>query len=153
VKKTRKPVQIDWDELEDAFDWNDPESHAYLDLETGEVVQWSELLDEEERSEITERIDDDPDRYAVIEPPSSGEAWRWMAAFAATVADPGLRRLLDLALGGKGAFGRFKRAMDDHPAERERWFAFRDERLHEAIEAWLAELEIEIADPPPWRTA
>ena len=37
---------------------------------------------------------------------------------------------MQVALDGRGACRRFKNAPLDFPAERERWFAFRRERLH-----------------------
>jgi hypothetical protein len=42
------------------------------------------------------------------------------------------------AIDGKGAFRRFKDVLMSHGAERERWFAFRSERLRVFMEAWLA---------------
>lgn len=147
----RSPIEIHWRDLEDAFDWSSPDMHAYLDRETGEVLQWSESEGEEVHEERCERIDAEPERYAKIEPPESGEVARWMEAFAETVTDPGLRRALDVALAGKGAFGRFKYALGASARERERWFEFRQARLREQIDAWLEAHEIEAATPPPWQ--
>lgn len=152
IKGERRRPRIDWDGLEIAFVWNDSQSHAYLDLETGDVFQWSDFMGDEERAEVTDQIDEDPDRYERIEPPSSGEVWRLMEEFAESIADRTLHRLLDVALRGKGAFGGFKRALENFPSERNRWFAFHDERLHEAIEAWLADREVAPENEPPWRS-
>jgi hypothetical protein len=66
-----------------------------------------------------------------------------MAAFVETVADRRLREMLDLALDGRGAFRRFKAVLSDHPVERERWFAFRQEHLDQDMKEWLAENDIE----------
>jgi len=55
--------------------------------------------------------------------------------------------MLDLALDGRGAFRRFKAVLSDYPVERERWFAFRQERLDQEIKEWLAENDIE---PTTW---
>jgi hypothetical protein len=49
-----------------------------------------------------------------------------------------LSDLLTQAIDGKGAFRRFKDVLMSHGAERERWFAFRSERLRVFMEAWLA---------------
>lgn len=68
-----------------------------------------------------------------------------MAEFAASVAERPRRRLLEVALGGKGAFRRFKDVLSDYPADRKRWFAFHDERLREAAREWLEEHGVEAA--------
>lgn len=61
-----------------------------------------------------------------------------MASFVETLEDDGdaRDRLMD-ALGGKGAFGRFRNLLRDYPNLRERWFAARTERLVDEARAWL----------------
>jgi hypothetical protein len=73
-----------------------------------------------------------------IEPVSSREQYRWMERFIPMVEDKPLSDLLTQAIDGKGAFRRFKDVLMSHGAERERWFAFRSERLRVFMEAWLA---------------
>jgi hypothetical protein len=65
-----------------------------------------------------------------------------MEDFATSVANPGLRQLLEVALDGSGAFRRFKNVLADHPADRGRWFAFRAERVREAMRDWLESNDI-----------
>ena len=74
-----------------------------------------------------------------------------MAEFAGTVDGARLRDRLEAALDGRGAFRRFKNVLADHPAERERWFAFRDERLSVVAREWLEEHRIEPTTQPPKR--
>lgn len=50
--------------------------------------------------------------------------------FNATVRNPRLQEKLERAISGRGAFQYFKDVLLDDPAERERWFRFKDERLH-----------------------
>ena len=52
-----------------------------------------------------------------------------------------------MALDGRGAFRRFKDVLADYPAERERWFGFRDECLRQAMDEWLADHDIEPTNP------
>jgi len=77
------------------------------------------------------------DRYVQIPRIESYEAYNDMVEFAATVEDPHLRELLELALDGKGAFRRFKSVLARYPKERERWFEFSDRRLRARIDEWL----------------
>ena len=108
-----------------------------------------------------DRFDDDDDGLSedeidarleagrlIHEPLGSEVEYRWMEEFTATVRDARLGGRLEVALDGRGAFRRFKNALLDFPAERERWFAFRDERLQAAAREWLGELGIEPTTAP-----
>jgi hypothetical protein len=61
-----------------------------------------------------------------------------MERFIPMVEDTELRGRLTSAIDGKGAFRRFKDVLMSHGPERERWFAFRSERLRVFMEAWLS---------------
>ena len=56
-----------------------------------------------------------------------------MVQFTRTIDDPRLRELLEVALDGRGAFRRFKDMLARWPKERERWFAFHDKCLRNAM--------------------
>jgi hypothetical protein len=124
---------------------NHGEWTCYLDLETGEVrmVPMDRLDDDDGLSEdeIDARLE--AGRLIHVEPFGSEVEYRWMEEFTATVRDARLGGRLEVALDGRGAFRRFKNALLDFPAERERWFAFRGERLQAAAREWLGEQGIE----------
>ncbi|HEY4157160.1 MAG TPA: UPF0158 family protein, partial [Polyangiaceae bacterium] len=71
-------------------------------------------------------------------PVSSREQYRWMERFIPMVDEGELRDQLTAAIDGKGAFRRFKDVLMTYGTERERWFAFRSERLRVFMEAWLS---------------
>ena len=146
-----KRVPVDWDDLEMALTSNRGEWTCYLDLETGEVrmVPMDRLDDDDELSEDEIDAGLDAGRLIHVEPLGSKVEYRWMEEFAGTVRNVRLRDRLEVALDGRGAFRRFKNVLLDFPAERERWFAFRDERLHAAAREWLGELGIEPTTVPP----
>jgi hypothetical protein len=100
---------------------------------TGEVLR---VVDGIADPDMHTRIASDPS-YMRIEPVSSREQYRWMERFIPTVEDTPLRDQLSAAIDGKGAFRRFKDVLMSFSAERERWFAFRSERLRVFMEAWL----------------
>jgi hypothetical protein len=129
-----RDVPIDWEALEDAFENNAPEVHSYLHLSTGEVLR---VVDGIADPEMHQRIASDTS-YLRVEPVSSREQYRWMERFIPMVEDKPLSELLVQAIDGKGAFRRFKDVLMSHGAERERWFAFRSERLRVFMEAWLS---------------
>jgi len=151
--RARRRVSINWDDLEMALTWRSDEWESYLDLRTGEVRrrQAFALRDELEDDELS--VDEVENGLAEghlvhIEPPPSSVEYGWMTEFVSSVSDEGLRDRLAVVLDGRGAFRRFKNVLADHPAERERWFAFRDERLRSAAREWLAEHGIEPTSTP-----
>lgn len=139
-------VPVAWEALEDAFENNAPEVHSYLHFDTGEVIR---IVDGVADPSMHTRIMND-NRYLRIDPVSSREQYRWMERFIATVEDEELRRRLNVAIDGKGAFRRFKDALMSHPVDRERWFAFRSERLRSCMESWLTAHGIMPVDRPTW---
>jgi hypothetical protein len=128
-----REVPVDWEALEDAFENNAPEVHSYLHLSTGEVLR---VVDGIADPEMHVRIASDA-HYLRVDPVSSREQYRWMERFIEMVEDDVLAEKLTSAIDGKGAFRRFKDALMGFSADRERWFAFRSERLRVFMEAWL----------------
>lgn len=139
-------VPVAWEALEDAFENNAPEVHSYLHFDTGEVIR---VVDGVADPSMHARIMSDS-RYLRIDPVSSREQYRWMERFIATVEEPELRRRLNISIDGKGAFRRFKDALVGHPIDRERWFAFRSERLRSCMESWLTAHGIHSVERPTW---
>src|SRR6478736_9650663 len=128
-----RDIPVDWEALEDAFENNAPEVHSYLHLVSGEVLR---VVDGIADPEMHSRIASDT-TYMRIEPVSSREQYRWMERFIPMVEEGELRDQLTSAIDGKGAFRRFKDVLMSFGTERERWFAFRSERLRIFMEAWL----------------
>ncbi len=122
-----------------------PEMTVYLDLRTGEILPVSEWSDTEESLEEV-----GPEESLRRLPyPSSSEGYEWMAAFAQTVTDPVLSGKIVAALNGRGAFGRFRDVLAEYPAERERWFAFKLEKLRELARQWAEDEGILLTDDQP----
>jgi hypothetical protein len=150
----RRRVPIDWDDLEIALTTQMDEWASYLDLRTGKVqmVHLDPFRDEDDELSEEEVEAGLAEGYLVhIDPLPSSVEYGWMAEFAASVIDLRLQELLQVALDGRGAFGRFKRVLADHPVERARWLALRDQRLREAMQEWLADHDIEPTTQPPER--
>jgi hypothetical protein len=141
-----REVPVDWEALEDAFENNAPEVHSYLHLTTGEVLR---VVDGVADPQMHVRIASDGN-YLRIDPVSSREQYRWMERFIPMIEDPDLRGKLTQAIDGKGAFRRFKDVLMSYGTERERWFAFRSERLRTFMEAWLSAHAIKASPRPQW---
>lgn len=153
-----KPLPVDMVELMGAFEDASWERRYFLDLETGEVLMFTE--------EELRYVEEPPDRplpewqqewvekakevwaehgtrYIEVPWADSHVAYRDMEDFIATVEDPHLQELLWVAIRGRGAFRRFKDVLAAHPRERKRWFAFSDERRRQRVLDWLASEGIE----------
>ena len=141
-----RDIPVDWEALEDAFENNAPEVHSYLHLMTGEVLR---VVDGIADPEMHSRIASDT-TYMRIEPVSSREQYRWMERFIPMVDEGELRDQLSAAIDGKGAFRRFKDVLMTYGTERERWFAFRSERLRVFMEAWLSAHGLAPVARPVW---
>ena len=138
----RKQLPVDMDELGWALEDHEPGHCWYLDKETGDVVLVQDDGDDDllpvPRDELVES-----NRFVLVEPEETQVAYRDMEEFIATVGNERLRDRLADAIAGKGAFGRFKRALAEDPAERDRWFAFQNSRLENRTHEWLARQGIE----------
>src|SRR5688572_26596738 len=146
--RSKAPVEVavDWEALEDAFENNAPEVHSYLHLSTGEVLR---VVDGIADPQMHSRIAADA-AYVRVEPVSSREQYRWMERFIQMLDPSDLRDELTLAIDGRGAFRRFKDVLMAHAPERERWFAFRSERLRVFMEAWLSSNGLTAVARPVW---
>ena len=153
-----KPLQIDWDELEAAFENRNEDLTYYVDLVTGQVI----LEGEGEDAHFDE--DDEMDDAIPEEAAPRGETTRlyvvsftdddeidWMDEFIEGDAmDAELKETLS-DLVAMGPPQKFKDELRQHADVRARWFLFRSERLHEVMDAWMESNKISPATPPPWK--
>ncbi|MEJ2262025.1 MAG: UPF0158 family protein [Anaerolineales bacterium] len=122
----------------------------YGDPETGEV-DWPTVLAQldipdwqKEPLIVADRVESGfGTRYIRIPQVESREGYHDMVAFIRTVSNPRLQSRLERAISGRGAFRYFKDVLSDYPKERERWFRFRDERMHQRVLDWLESKGIE----------
>jgi hypothetical protein len=122
----------------------------YGDPETGEV-DWPTILPQMEIPDwqkVTLPMADQVEagygtRYIAIPQIESYEGYNDMVAFIGTVSNPRLQARLERAISGRGAFRYFKDVLMDYPRERERWFRFQDDRMHQRVIDWLNDENIE----------
>ena len=123
---------------------NEDPFEYWLDLTEGRVVVLGdELVDGVDYGPIARAMEEEPDRYAEIPRFEAREEYGLMCRFAEQVDESDIREMLDLALRGKGAFGRFRDVVFRYPDLQAGWFALRQEALLEAVRVWFAELGIE----------
>ncbi|MBA2336847.1 MAG: hypothetical protein H0V96_03640 [Acidimicrobiia bacterium] len=132
--------RIDLSELGDLVDSQDYQA-GYLDPSTGEVFR---AFEGEVFGEDGAPLDlDQVDWVAVGGSTSSRAAYGDMEEFSAAVGDPEVATRLGSALGGRGAFRRFKDAVYDTPEEiRAAWHRFRDLRSQIRATEWLVDEDL-----------
>ena len=124
------------------FDFD--EVYSYLDRQTGEVLTDSsdyplDILPDEEDENFEEAIAEFESCYLQISQGDSRDGYEDMEDFIETVQDKHLQDLLGVAIQGRGAFGRFKDVLrrSEYFLERNRWFAFSEEREYSRAVEWL----------------
>ena len=158
-----KPIRLDWDELEVAFTNHDEEILYYLDLVTGKVI----IDGEGEDDDLNDQDDFSPNSLvatgqpvarndstrAYVEPMATETKLEWMRKFLGEKdngldkeANASLRQALESDNAAE-ALGAFLRSADE---ARDVWYLYRSNRLHEHMQSWLGEREIQPIDPPPW---
>jgi hypothetical protein len=138
-----KRLRVDLDELCYALDDSSFERSYYLDLETGELLFVSDYMGTEEAEKLKQQLNENPDRYECLPKADSYVGYQDMEDFVATVEDEHLAHSLEVALNGKGAFRRFKDVLARYPAERERWYRFKADRLKQRSLEWLEDIGVE----------
>ena len=121
------------------------ECDAYLDLQTGEVLWRSDYGDD--LFDLDGKFEEDPDRYEPIPRRESHDQYREMEQYAESVDEGDVRDLLNVALDGRGAFGRFRNVLSQYPDLRARWNQMEDDGDRQHLEEWLDTIGIE----PDWQ--
>ncbi len=112
--------EIEFDEEMDVPDWMEEEIELALTLFLNENGRYVRI----------------PERYAA-------NAFQTMQEFVETVPEARLREELTAILDGKGAFRRFKDALEKYPKERKMWYRYNANKAKEEIRDWLASIGVE----------
>ena len=149
--KMGKKIKIDWDGIEIAVDMNSLEFQSFLDLETGEVKWTSDLnaFPDDKPDIREEEFEFFPDRFLHIEPVPSYRAFEWMEEYADGVENDAVRGALFESLRKRRPFRRFKDTLDRYD-ELEKWYEFKEEKIHGYIAELVYELPVGILNPPKW---
>lgn len=129
-----------------AMEDNSYEHQYFLDLDTGEVLFFTEDMDDDESRQLRESVVSESTRYLHIPQAGSDESYRDMEDFIDIVLDEHLKEILETAIQGSGAFRRFKDALVRHSEARELWFKFKDDRTQKRIREWLSEIGIVLSE-------
>ena len=148
TQKVMKKVKISLSDLINVFDSASQEERQYLDTETGEIIRiFDEALGGIDDTKLEKKIETGLNvRYFAIPEQDSHEDYKDMSDFTRTIEDKNFQEKLEIALDGSGAFRRFKNVLSNYPQERDRWFAFKNERIKERVLEWLHVSELELVE-------
>ncbi|HVU32691.1 MAG TPA: UPF0158 family protein [Opitutaceae bacterium] len=167
-----RKLKIDWSDFEIAAEADSAESRGYVQLQTGAVFsvtnetaeQLQELLavaaadasidaviaaaevPDWQKDALREAwtVEESLGHYLDVSEVEFSDEYRDLEDFTATVEDPAVRRQLEAAIEGPGAFRRFRNVVHGTILEREQWYAFQANRRRETAAAWLAGHDIEV---------
>jgi Uncharacterised protein family (UPF0158) len=129
-----RPVGVDLEELASLLEGDSFGRGGRVDLKTGEC--WPDSLDYQD-DEVDDDIDQN-DRWLYVECVGSHDGYQDMELFIATLDKPEIADRLQIAISGKGAFGRFKDVLSRRPEELDRYYLLSNERQRGRARAWLA---------------
>ncbi|MBJ6644827.1 hypothetical protein DD630_17820 [Streptomyces sp. BSE7F] len=133
-----RPLAVDLEMLAMLLEGDLAESGGWVDLSTGECrPAFTDELGPGPGPEAEE--DDDPERWLYVPALGSRAGYRDMELFIEEVGDAALADRLRIAIGGRGAFRRFKDVLAGDEHSWRRYHRFRDERQRGRARAWLAE--------------
>lgn len=145
-----RDLPIDLDDLSLALEGDPLLTGGRVDLRTGEVHQIGPLYESDYFDEFGEPDDEEADWADDVEVGEADDRWlrfdslgsrpgfRDMVEFLEAVADERLASRLDRALGGRGAFRRFRDELADAPDELARFHRFTDDHRRGRARHWLA---------------
>jgi hypothetical protein len=123
------------DELGTALTGGDVDSVAYYNLKGHAVEHFMHNLGDQENTRIAE-ADANPDMKKVA-PVTTEVRYGIMSDFIGLVEDINVAGRLRTAISGKGAFRRFREAVDEDDTLRRRWLGYRTKRHYHLALDWL----------------
>ncbi|MDQ6767457.1 MAG: UPF0158 family protein [Candidatus Eremiobacteraeota bacterium] len=126
------------DELGTALTGGDVDSVAFFNVKTGAIEHFMHNLGDQETARIAE-AQGNPDMRKVT-PVTTDVRYGIMSDFIGLVEDISVAGRLRSAISGKGAFRRFREAVDEDDGLRRRWLAYRTKRHYLLALDWLHKL-------------
>ena len=129
------------DELGTALTGGDVDSVAFFNVKSGVVEHYMHNLGDQETARIAE-AQANPDMRK-ISPVTTEVRYGIMSDFIGLVEDINIAGRLRSAISGKGAFRRFREAVDEDDTLRRRWLSYRTKRHYLLALDWLHKLGLD----------
>jgi hypothetical protein len=128
------------DELGTALTGGDVDSVAFFNVKTGAIEHFMHNLGDQETARISQAQADTDMRK--VAPVTTEVRYGIMSDFIGLVEDITVAGRLRSAISGKGAFRRFREAVDEDDGLRRRWLSYRTKRHYLLALDWLHRLGI-----------
>ncbi|UKA73459.1 UPF0158 family protein [Arthrobacter sp. FW306-06-A] len=144
VPLTGRLVPVDLEMLSMVLE-GDPDlsTGGYLDLRTGQVYDETATDPMMVGEDAAIDVEEEPDRWLRLNRAGSRDGWQDMEAFAERQHDAALRERLERAIGGKGAFSRFRDLVYSENLA-EQWHTFSTDRQMGRAREFLADNGIRV---------
>jgi hypothetical protein len=126
------------DELGTALTGGDVDSVAFFNVTTGAIEHFMHNLGDQETARIAQAQSDENLRK--VNPVTTETRYAIMSDFIGLVDDINIAGRLRAAISGKGAFRRFREAVDEDDNLRRRWLAYRTKRHYLLALDWMHRL-------------
>lgn len=140
-------INLTKDQIKEIAEQLDCGNRCYINKETGDIKTTPDFdngyADEELLADVLAELEENWDKYIQIEKMESHESFDLMADFADSVDSRELRDSLINALNRKHPFRNFKWIVDNSGPYRQKWFAFKNQRLIEWVKDQLEVLDFE----------
>jgi hypothetical protein len=148
----RKPIRVDWEELESAFDSGNEELVYYLDCVTGHVLLEGEGEEDEYDDGAGTAPLDDSTRVSIT-PVTTAQKLNWVRRFLdeSIDLDSEFFSALEEALAADNTKEAVTEVLHQYPEGSDRWYLYRVDRMREVVEDWLEANGVAVIDPPPWK--
>jgi hypothetical protein len=148
----RKPIRVDWEELESAFDSGNEELVYYLDCVTGHVLLEGEGEEDEYDDGAGTALQDDSTRVSIA-PVTTEQKLDWVGRFLdeSTDLDSEFSSALEEALAADNTKEAVTEVLHQYPEGSDRWYLYRVDRMREVVEEWLKANGVAVIDQPPWK--
>jgi hypothetical protein len=135
-------IEIKPEVIKEIAGWLDTGMLCFYHKTTGQLESYPENLEdsgmEDMWSEVTEKIEANPDDYIAFEPMPSPEAFRVMETFVSTIEDTSTHTRFTDALSYKGPFKNFSNLLHHYPELREQWFMYKSASYIAYVEQLIA---------------
>jgi len=137
-------LNIDFDELVDAYEDSSVEHVYHIDTKNNKLLYYNEGIGEPE--EVKEELDSctDDDRFIYIPPRLPQDEFFIMETFVYSIKDFNLAEKFHKALERKKPFRNFKELLHKHPRLRDKWFEYKYNTIKNETINWLCENNIEL---------
>ena len=159
-----KPIRIEWDDLEDAFNNQRAEVVAFLDRITGRVLLEGEGEADDHDDEGAgygghtsggpRPVPEDDGTRLYVRPPDTPRKVGWLKQFLSEdqEVDAEVSSELNEAMTIDDPAPELRAILNRNPEVRDAWFRYRSERTQGMIDDWLEDNGVAFVDPPPWKS-